>query len=102
MKVFNTADKYLKETGKGDAKCVIFFASNWLSGFNRRVCPVFIRGLKSNPIWRSTSCPINSQYVKNLQKSKKDTYFEVRVSTIDDGGGREIRTLAPGIPDLTV
>jgi len=50
MKAFNTADKYLKETGKGDAKCIIFFVSNWLRGFNPRVCPFFIRGLKSNPI----------------------------------------------------
>lgn len=35
---------------KGDAMCIIFFVSNWLRGFNPRVCPVFIRGLKSNPI----------------------------------------------------
>lgn len=35
---------------KGDAKYIIFFVSNWLRGFNPRICPVFIRDIKSNPI----------------------------------------------------
>ena len=68
----------------GDTRLIIFSFSNWLKGFNPRVFPVFIRGLRVTLYDYQPGVPEIVNMLKNLQKKGVRTFFRTILDVYDD------------------